>query len=102
MLLDAGCEITYELTEPTPLFLLLRPQSGGSQQVLTESLTLTPAVPVFSYSDSFGNACQRCEAPAGRLEIVSQAQVEVSPMIDVHPGHPTPPYWNCPPRSLNF
>lgn len=31
MLLEAGCEITYELMEPTPLFLLLRPQSGASQ-----------------------------------------------------------------------
>ena len=102
MLLDAGCELTYELTEPTPLFLLLRPQSGGSQQVLTESLTLTPAVPVLAYSDSFGNACQRCEAPAGRLKIVSQAQVEVSPTIDVHPGAPYTSVLELPAKVIEF
>ena len=88
MLLEAGCEITYELTEPTPLFLLLRPQSGASQQVLTESLTLTPAIPVFAYSDSFGNLCHRFEAPVGRLEIVAHVRAEVSPTIDVHSGAP--------------
>lgn len=102
MLLEAGCEITYELTEPTPLFLLLRPQSGASQQVLAESLTLTPAIPLFAYSDSFGNACQRCEAPAGRLEIVAHVQVEVSPTIDVHPGAPYTSVLELPANVIQF
>lgn len=102
MLLEAGCEITYELPAPTPLFLLLRPQSGASQEVLTESLTLTPAVPVFAYSDSFGNACQRCEAPTGHLEIVAHAQVEVSPTIAVHPGAPYTSVLELPAPVIEF
>ncbi|MBS1808602.1 MAG: transglutaminase family protein [Acidobacteria bacterium] len=102
MFLEAGCEITYELMEPTPLFLLLRPQSGASQQVLAESLALTPPIPVFAYSDSFGNACQRCEAPAGRLEIVAHARAEVSPTIDVHPGAPHTSVLELPAQVIEF
>lgn len=102
MLLVAGCEITYELTEPTPLFLLLRPQSGASQQVLTESLTLLPAVAAVAYTDSFGNLCQRFEAPAGRLEIAAHARVAVSPTIDVHPGAPYTSVLELPANVLEF
>lgn len=102
MLLEAGCEMTYELTEPTPLFLLLRPQSGASQQVIEENLTFVPAVPVVDYWDSFGNLCQRCEAPVGRLEIAARVRVEVSPTIDVHPGAPYTSVLELPANVIEF
>ncbi len=88
MQLEAGCEITYEMTEPTPLFLMLRPRSGAGQQVIQESYQLVPEIPVSDYVDTYGNLCQRLEAPAGRLGIYASARVEVSPTIDVHPGAP--------------
>ncbi len=102
MLLEAGCEITYELTEPTILFLMLRPQSGASQQIIHENFTLIPTVPVDNYTDSFGNLCQRFEAPAGRLEIAAHARVEVSPTIDVHPGAPYTSVLELPTNVIEF
>ena len=102
MLLEAGCEITYELTAPTPLFLMLRPQSGASQQIIHENFTLTPAVPVVEYTDSYGNLCQRFEAPVGRLRIATSVQVEVSPTIDVHPGAPYTSVLELPANVIEF
>jgi transglutaminase-like putative cysteine protease len=102
MLLDADCEMTYELTEPTTLFLMLRPQSGAGQQIIHETFTLIPAVPVVDYVDSFGNLCQRFEAPAGRLEIATRARVEVSPTIDVHPGAPYTSVLELPTNVIEF
>jgi transglutaminase-like putative cysteine protease len=102
MHLEAGCEITYELTEPTPLFLMLRPRSGSSQQVIQETYSLTPDIPVADYVDSYGNLCQRCEAPAGRFGIYSSARVEVSPTIDVHPAAPYTSVLELPANVIEF
>lgn len=102
MHLEAGCEITYDLAEPTPLFLLVRPQSGAGQQILREQFTLEPSVPVAQYADSFGNLCQRCNAPAGRLVIQTSIIVDVSPTIDVHPGAPYTSVLELPGEVISF
>ncbi len=102
MHLEAGCEITYEMAEPTSLFLMLRPRSGSSQQVIRESCTLTPNVLVTDYVDAYGNLCQRCEAPAGQFIIAANALVEVSPTIDVHLGAPYTSVLQLPPNVIEF
>ncbi len=102
MQLEAGCEITYEMVEPTPLFLMLRPRSGASQQVTQENYTLMPNVPISDYVDSYGNLCQRLEAPVGRLHIHASVRVEVSPTIDVHPGAPYTSVLELPSNVIEF
>ena len=102
MHLEAGCEITYEMAEPTPLFLMLRPRSGLSQLVSHEHYTLIPAVPVSDYVDAYGNLCQRLEAPAGRFGIYASARVEVSETVDVHPGAPYTSVLELPANVIEF
>ena len=100
--LDVGCEIIYEVTEPTPLFLMLRPRSGAGQQIKQEAFTLSPVLPVFEYADTYGNLCQRMEAPAGRFVVRTSAQVETATTIDVHPGAPFTPVLELPDNVIQF
>lgn len=100
--LEVGCEIAYEASAPTPLCLMLRPRSGASQQVKQESYDLSPDIPVFEYTDAYGNLCQRMEVPAGRFVVCVNAQVETSTTIDVHPGAPFTPMLDLPAEVIQF
>ncbi len=102
MRLDVGCEIVFEVSESSLLVLMLRPRSGSAQWVAEERYTLSQTAPVVEYVDSFGNLCQRIEAPAGRFEISASATVETSEEIDVEPGAPFTPVQELPDNVLQF
>ena len=55
MWLRTSCDITFDVTVPTPLILMLRPRSGAQQWVAHEDCTSTPSVPVTEHADSYGN-----------------------------------------------
>jgi transglutaminase-like putative cysteine protease len=102
MRLDAGCEIEFDVAEPTPLVLMLRPRSGYGQWIGQESYSLEPFVSVTEYVDGYGNLCQRLVAPAGRFVVTATAAVETADAIDVAPGAPFTPVQDLPDSILQF
>jgi transglutaminase-like putative cysteine protease len=102
MHLDAGCRITFDVLEPTPLVLMLRPQSGATQWISELRWTLTPLVPLLEYVDSFGNLCQRVVAPTGEFVIDTGVGVEAADEIDSAPGAPFAPVETLPDVVLQY
>jgi transglutaminase-like putative cysteine protease len=88
MRLEAGCQIQFEATAPTPVVLMLRPRSGAGQWVVKEEYLLTPNLPVTEYTDGYGNLCQRLLVNPGPFQVKSTAVVETADKIDVQPGAP--------------
>lgn len=76
--LEARCTLSFEVTLPTPMVFMLRPQSRDGQQITLESFELTPAIRVTEFSDGFGNLCQRLLAPLGSFTVESRVQALVS------------------------
>ncbi|MCY7322806.1 MAG: transglutaminase family protein [Phormidesmis sp. CAN_BIN36] len=102
MRLDAGCEILFDASAPTPLILMLRPRSGAGQRIFREEYLLEPNVPMVEYTDSYGNLCQRLMTPQGSFRVRAIASAETADMIDVQPGAPFVPVQNIPDGVLQF
>ncbi len=102
MLLEAGCQINFEATAPTPVILMLRPRSGLSQWVSREEYLLTPGLPVTEYTDGYGNLCQRLVVPPGAFQVKTTATVETAEQIDTAPGAPYLPAQDLPDTTLQF
>jgi len=63
-----GCSLEFELTQPTPMIILLNVHhSRASDLEQPDFLTTSPSAPVDSYRDGFGNWCSRLVAPPGRF-----------------------------------
>jgi len=88
MRLRIRCDLCFDIELPTPFVLMLRPRSGAQQWIAKEEYQLTPNVPVFEFTDSYGNLCQRLVAPAGNFLIHTESEVEVADTIDQAPGAP--------------
>ena len=102
MWLRAGCEITFDVSIPTPLLLMLRPLSGAHQRVVDETFTLRPKVPVVEYLDSYGNLSRRLTAPSGEFSIRSSSDVLALDDIDVSPGAPFVEVQDLPDTLLTY
>ena len=76
--LNASCSLSFSVSVPTPMVLMLRPRSGSSQWVVREEYRLNPAVPVLEFTDGFGNLCQRLVAPVGDFSVQTSADVMVT------------------------
>ncbi|WP_017297129.1 transglutaminase-like domain-containing protein [Nodosilinea nodulosa] len=101
MRLNAGCELLFEATEPSPLILMLRPRGGG-QTIVQENYQLDPPVPIADYVDSYGNQCQRLLVPEGQLRVSSTAIAETTDSIEVQFGAPFVPVQDLPADTLQF
>jgi transglutaminase-like putative cysteine protease len=88
MWLHTSCDLEFDITVPSPLVLMLRPRSGAQQWVASEKYWLSPSVPVFEFTDGYGNLCQRLVAPTGNFRIHTAAQVMISDTVDRSPGAP--------------
>lgn len=83
MLIHIGYELDYCCPQPTPMILTLNVHySRASDLMAPDHLRTTPAIPVSSYRDSFGNWCSRIVAPEGHLRIMSDAYVRDSGQPD--------------------
>lgn len=102
MRLEAKCEMKLSSEKPTPLVAMLRPRSGNGQWVASETYEIEPFVPVYEYTDAFGNLCQRLTAPSGSFRISISAQVETEPQIAVQPGAPATPLAELPDDVLRY
>jgi transglutaminase-like putative cysteine protease len=88
MWLRTSCDLTFDITVPTPFILMLRPRSGAQQWVAREEYRLRPSVPVFEFNDGYGNLCQRLIAPRGAFAIYTAADVMTADQVDQAPGAP--------------
>lgn len=102
MWLRTGCDITFDVSIPTPFILMLRPRSGAHQWVARESYTLKPSVPVVEYTDNYGNLCQRLIALPGEFSIRTSADILTADGVDVSPGAPFDDVQNLPDAVLTY
>lgn len=102
MWLRTSCDITFEIDSPTAFILMLRPRSGANQWIARESYTLNPTVPVFEYTDSYGNLCQRLIAPPGIFSVRTSAEIHTSEHIDTCPGAAFDEVQNLPDSVLTY
>lgn len=78
-----GCELTYRCPQPTPIILVLNVHfTRVSDLVRPDYLVVRPSVPITSYRDLFGNWCSRMVAPAGRVQISTDAVVRDTGLPD--------------------
>ena len=75
--IDVGCEFRYSAQVPTPAVVQVQPLREAPVTVLGAATSVTPDTPVRSYTDLYGNPCQRLVLPAGRSVIRYDALVEV-------------------------
>jgi len=80
--------MTFDISAPTPFILMLRLRSGAQQWVASEEYRLRPSVPVYEFTDSYGNLCQRLTAPPGAFGVYTSANVRTSDQVDQAPGAP--------------
>lgn len=86
MWLRTSCDMTFDIEVPTPFILMLRLRSGAQQWVASEEYRLRPHVPVFEFTDNYGNLCQRLVAPVGPFEIYTASDVLTANYVDQSPG----------------
>ena len=102
MWLHVACDLTFDVSIPTPFILMLRPRSGYQQWVARESYTLRPSVPVTEYTDIYGNLCQRLIAPVGEFLVRTSADVMTADAIDVQFGAAFTEVQNLPDGILSY
>ena len=87
MRINAGCQITYDCPQPTPMLLMVSPHASRMPDLIgPHSITFAPPVEPRGYIDGFGNACTRIMAPAGRITITTQFMIADSGLPEtIHP-----------------
>ena len=82
--IHVGFEMEYQCPAPTPMILALSiHHSRAPDLVRPDHLLTSPAVPVHSYRDLFGNWCSRIVAPPGRFVLSTDALLNDSGLPDV-------------------
>jgi len=102
MWLRTSCDFTFEITGPIPFVLMLRPRSGSQQWIAREEYMLEPSVPVFEFTDDYGNLCQRLIAPAGTFIVRTTAEVMTADYVDQAYGAPFIEIQNLPDSVLSY
>jgi transglutaminase-like putative cysteine protease len=102
MRLRISCDLKFEIPEPTPFILMLRPRSGAQQWVEREEYKISPRIPVFEFTDNYGNLCQRLIAQPGLFSISTSADVVTSNTIDQAFGAPFVEIQHLPDGVLSY
>jgi transglutaminase-like putative cysteine protease len=104
MRIRVGCEMTYDLEQPTPMIAMLNVHSSRASDLERPDYVITaPSVPIEGYRDSFGNWCTRLVAPSGRFSLKTEAVVRDSGRSDpVDPGAEQHQVQNLPAETLLF
>ncbi|MBU1658694.1 transglutaminase family protein, partial [bacterium] len=80
----------------------MRPHSDINQWIAFEEYEIVPSVPVFEFTDIYGNLCQRLIAPPGKFSIHTAAKVMTSDTIDQASGVPFIEIQNLPDSILIY
>ncbi len=73
--LRVGCEFKYDVSAPTVATVQVRPRSDARHQLVTETWSTQPAVPIDEYADYYGNPVKRLVMPPGELTLRYDAVV---------------------------
>jgi transglutaminase-like putative cysteine protease len=65
--LRVGCEFTYDVSAPTPVTVQVRPRSDASHQLVTETWSTAPPLPIDEYTDLYGNPVKRLVMAPGAM-----------------------------------
>lgn len=98
MRISLGCHFRYELAQPTPMIAMLNVHySRFGDLERPDYLITSPAVPLDSYRDGYGNWCTRLVAPEGDFSLSTDgifrdpgATDPVSPDLEQHPVEELP------------
>jgi transglutaminase-like putative cysteine protease len=82
MWLRTSCDLTFDIAVPVPFVLMLRPRSGAQQWIAREEYWLEPSIPVYEFTDDYGNLCQRLVAPPGAFAVRTSADVMTADTVD--------------------
>ena len=77
-------------------------RSGAQQWIAREEYRLNPYIPVFEYTDGYGNLCQRLVALPGPLAIHTTSEVLTADHVDQAPGAPIVTIENLPENVLSY
>ncbi len=102
MWLQASCDFVFDIPVPVPFVLMLRPRSGAQQWIAREEYRLAPSVPVFEFTDDYGNLCQRLIAPTGAFMVRTSAEVLTADHVDQAFGAPFVEIQNLPDAVLSY
>ncbi|WP_101758990.1 transglutaminase family protein [Oceanicoccus sp. KOV_DT_Chl] len=102
MWLRASCFLTFDIAVPTPFILMLRLRSGAQQWIASEEYRLNPSLPVYEFTDNYGNLCQRLIAQPGLFEIFTTADVMTADVVDQSPGAPFVDVEHLPDAVLSY
>src|SRR4026207_672155 len=104
MQMRVGYELIYELSQQTPMALMLNiHHSRASDIVVPDVMVPEPYVPMRTYADSFGNWCTRIVAPPGRLRLSASGGVpDTGPPGPTAPREPQHAVEDLPDESLLF
>ncbi|WP_432694984.1 transglutaminase domain-containing protein [Marinobacterium sp. YM272] len=102
MWLQTSCELRFDINFPTPFILMLRARSGAQQWVEREEYHIEPSIPVFEFSDAYGNLCQRLVAPPGMFCIETHSKVKTADVMDRGYGAPFIEIQNLPDPVLHY
>jgi transglutaminase-like putative cysteine protease len=100
----AGFEIAFDCPEPTPMILQLEIHPSRTADLLTPgTIHFDPPVPATTYTDGFGNICNRVTAPRGRFGMTATVDVQDPGLPDpVLPGTPAHLVGDLPDDALVF
>ncbi len=88
-LVEVGCEFRYAAQVPTPAVFQVQPLDVAPVSVRSATSAIEPDSAFRSYTDLYGNPCQRLVIPAGRSTFRYEALVEVPDATeDVDPTAP--------------
>ena len=104
MLIRIGFDLIFELPAPVPMILMLytHPSRSGSLSG-PEVIQSSPAIPISTFTDNFGNRCGRVMAPAGQLRLWHETLIRDSGLAD--PISPDAIQWDVhalPPDAIQF
>src|SRR5437588_2346203 len=101
--LRVGCEFRYDVSAPTVATVQVRPRSDASHQLVTETWSTQPPVPVDEYADFYGNPVKRLLMPEGELALRYDAVVAVPDEPDAEAtAAPQLPVHEVPGELLHF
>ncbi|NHN39113.1 transglutaminase family protein [Pseudomaricurvus alcaniphilus] len=102
MWLRTSCDLSFDISVPTPFVLMLRPRSGAQQWVAREEYRLVPSIAAYEVTDGYGNLCQRLIAPPGTFSVHTNADVMTADQVDEAPGACFVEIQNLPEEVLTY
>jgi transglutaminase-like putative cysteine protease len=77
-----GCHVVWQVPAPVAMVLVLRPTSDVHQRVLQQTLTFTPLLSSYAFTDANGNSADRVIMQPGENVIHHDAIVQVPAQPD--------------------